>query len=286
MKYIRFKDYTTLILLAMFVQICLSVIENKVEARPLVNLCAKFFYEMPSRIVLLNADELIVDRTIQERVEFVIEKGDQPIVIFDLEGTLYLTQSRILTILKKYDRQHNTTYFDGMTTDRIDPEASFSFIRWAVSQKEFNVRIKDRVTEEIIQFFKMERNKISNLKYDEVFDKTRYLAQMYHRLGARVIIVTERGEFAKDATTKQLQKDGIPFDEIFFRSGSQEKPDIIKLAQVEDLNRRDGSKVVAFFEDTQPLHDFAGEMRNYDMYQVFVKTRFQDKTFRFYNPIR
>ncbi len=286
MKYIRFKGVSTLILFAVFIQICLLLSGDKAGARPVINLCAKFFYETPSQMVLLNAEEHLIDRTLRNRIDSALAANKQPVVVFDIEGTLYLTQSRILEVLKRYDQQYKTSYFDGMTADRIDPDASFSFIRWAVSQKEFNLHVKNRVMEEIIQFFKQERNKSKYYQYDEVFGKMRFLAQMYHRMGARVILVTERRDLARDATLKQLKRDGIPFDEIFFRPESKETPDIIKLAQIEDIARRDQSEVIALFEDSQSLQDFAGDMRHYDMYQIFVKTRFQDKTFRFYNPIR
>lgn len=180
-----------------------------------------------------------------------------------------------------------------MTIDRIDPHASFSFIRWAVSQEEFNVHVKDRVIEEIIQHLKTELNKSRNYKYDTVFDKIHYMMQEYASLGARIVLVTERRDFARSATERQLKKDSIPYDELRMRGESSEPLDVQKLTHVEEISRLDNEELVAYFDDVQGLHDFMGDMRLYDTYQVFVKTRFKRNsnnedgfTFTFYHPHR
>lgn len=280
------RRHKNVIFYSLYVAFCLLSFGGfeKAQAKPNPGRCAKYFKETPDAPIELQAQEKDIVYRIEDIIEAVLKTNKRPQIIFDLDGTVYLSQQRILQIMRQYDSLNGSSYFKDANVSQIDPEASYSFIRWRISKFEKNEAVKSQKMDEAIQYLKIQMRRSDTIALDAPFEKTVHLMRSFKRLGAEIIVLTERRDYFKKTTERKLNFDRIPFDRVIYRPESTESVDIIKTSQIEDLNRSNDSIPVAYFEDNQANLVSAMDLRVPGMLGVWVKTRFQNQHFTEFYP--
>lgn len=97
MQYELYKPIFRFKFWALYVQICLALLSFEAQSKPSFGTCSDYFETR--QIVLLKADEILVHQSIQARILEAQNRKNTPVLIFDLDGTVYTIQSRILKIL-------------------------------------------------------------------------------------------------------------------------------------------------------------------------------------------
>ncbi len=192
---------------------------------------------------------------ILDTVRQAYNRGERPIVIFDLEGTLFDNRSRILQILREYGEKELKT---------VRPQAAQILASLTVAQIQYMLpdTLKAAgITEEAVvnnaAVFWSERFFTDDyVKYDTPNQGAIKFVRDLYSSGARIVYVTGRdAQRQLLGTVKQLRDNGFPIgiqgSELIMRPTPQTQDAVFK-QQVTNYLRQFGKIVAAF--DTEPAN--------------------------------
>jgi hypothetical protein len=190
---------------------------------------------------------------ILESVRQTYNKGERPMVIFDIEGTLFDNRSRILQILREYGEK-----------ELKGPRPQFAQILASLQVSQIQYMLPDTlravgITEEAVinnaSVFWSERFFTDEyLKYDTVNPAAVKYVRLLYSTGARIIYITGRdAQRQLLGTVKQLRDSGFPIgiqgSELIMRPIPQTQDAVFK-GQVTNYLRQFGTVVATI--DTEP----------------------------------
>lgn len=130
-----------------------------------------------------------------------VANGEKVKVVFDLDDTIWDNRPRTVELAHRYDAQHGTHLFDGLTVDQVGTDGYQTAMNAGLSRadaKAFNSYWKPRVfTDEMADF---------DTPQKEIDD----LARQAHDAGAEVVYLTGRPESERDVTRGELERMGLP----------------------------------------------------------------------------
>ncbi len=190
-----------------------------------------------------------------DNVRNAYNRGERPIVVFDIEGTLFDNRSRILQILREYGDKELKT---------VRPQAAQILGSLTVAQIQYMLpdTLKAAgVTEEAVinnaAIFWSERFFTDDyLRYDTPNQGAiRFVRDLYSN-GARIVYVTGRdAQRQLLGTVKQLRDNGFPIgiqgSELIMRPTPQTQDAVFK-QQITNYLRQYGKIIAAF--DTEPAN--------------------------------
>ncbi len=229
-----------------------------------------------------NAEVL---KEVADRVEVVVQKSGagRPLVLLDLDSTLYEVGHRTLQILREWTQSPDAREFPKVrerlqqaTLGQIGYSVKDTFSAVGLSPAEPEVHAaRDRVK----AFWQTRFFTNEYLKYDQPYPGAARFAQNLHALGAELIYLTGRDEPGMgDGTRANLVRDGFPWERE--RTHLLLKPtfaedDLTHKQKAADTIRRLGTLVASF--ENEPLNLIA----LYDLFpqamHVFVETICSDR---------
>lgn len=123
----------------------------------------------------------------------------RPMVVFDLDNTIFETRARTLAALQTYDAEHGTTHFAGLALTDMGKDGRHTAQLLGLSEAD-TAAVHAHWTEWFWQG--------PNFMEDKVFTKVERLVKEASAAGAEVVYLT--GRVNKDATLAQLRKAGLP----------------------------------------------------------------------------
>jgi FMN phosphatase YigB (HAD superfamily) len=151
--------------------------------------------------------------TILDKIQKALEHGRDPLIVFDLDGTLYNNAPRTLRILQEYAHQH--AFDHPRVLNRIEQLAARDIL-YSVSETLLSVGIDDERTQTDIQDFWFQRFFTNHyLLYDLPTEGAVEFVHRTYEAGAIPAYLTGR-----DApnmllgTIQTLQRDGFPIGTV------------------------------------------------------------------------
>lgn len=190
-----------------------------------------------------------------EAVRQSYNKGERPMVVFDLEGTLFDNRTRILQILREYGEKE-------LKTVRPQFAQILASLTAAQVQYQLNDTLKavniteDAVVNNAAVFWSERFFTDEYLRYDTpVPGAVKFVRDLYSS-GARIVYITGRdAQRQLLGTVKQLRDSGFPIgiqgSELIMRPVPQTQDAVFK-QQVTNYLRQFGKVVAAF--DTEPAN--------------------------------
>jgi hypothetical protein len=192
---------------------------------------------------------------ILEAVRQAYNKGERPMVLFDLEGTLFDNRTRILQILREYaDKELKTVRPQFAQTIAALTPAQIQY-QLPETLKSVNVT-EEAVVNNAVVFWSERFFTDEYLRYDvPIPGAVKFVRDLYSS-GARIVYVTGRdAQRQLLGTVKQLRDSGFPIgiqgSELIMRPVPQTQDAVFK-QQVTNYLRQFGKVVAAF--DTEPTN--------------------------------
>jgi hypothetical protein len=166
---------------------------------------------------------LSINTELFQRASSIIGSGKKPVVFIDLDDTLYPMKNRIFGILKKYDIDHNTSYFQNLTvTDVKDGKAHDSVSEFLSSQGN-SVEEVLRVRESLFFYFTNQYFSYEALQIDQPFPAIKQLIERLQSKGVEIVFLTARKEFLRRSTEARLNSLGISYSALLMNNAPEDQ---------------------------------------------------------------
>lgn len=185
------------------------------------------------------------------QIQELIAGEDNPVVIFDLDDTLFYSSSRSLVIFKELA---NAAHFK-----KEYPKLSALVGRIKLAQIKYDIKetlkdagIEDSLfIEETLKFWKERFFTNKYVKEDLPVEGAKEYVHKLKNLGARIVYLTGRDHSMREGTIESLKSSGFPYDgknSILITKERFSIPDIeYKMAAFKTIEKL--GSVVAFFEN-------------------------------------
>jgi hypothetical protein len=181
---------------------------------------------------------------IDTAIASAIARGRQPVVAMDLDDTLFFHAIRITALLKQFDAENGSNFFENLHYSEVPSESSASlkgFLRSRLNRKN-----ADRVAQYVL---KARRTPEATI-YDKPNPLTAALAIRWKKAGATIVYITGR-LVEDDAITRQvIEREGLPLDSLTLRPLKINPiPEFKVRALAEYLAAHPEAVAVAFLDD-------------------------------------
>lgn len=200
--------------------------------------------------LFLVTTSLFANEGISQIQKLIAEVGN-PVVVFDLDDTLFYSSSRSWVIFKELA---NSTRFKEEYPKQIAKlgKIELSQIKYSIEDTLRDVGIVDpALIKKILKFWKERFFTNEYVKEDAPVEGGREYVHKLRSLGARIVYLTGRDHSMREGTIESLKSSGFPFDEensILITKERFDIPDIdYKKGAFEKIANM--GTVVAFFEN-------------------------------------
>ncbi len=226
-------------------------------------------------------DDAQVLREVAERVRAA--RGNNPLILLDLDSTLYEVGHRTLQIIREWTRTDEAREFSkvverlgGATIHQVgySIKDTFSAVGLSTAEPE-TLEARDRVK----AFWQDRFFTNEYLKYDHAYPGAARFARELHDLGAELIYLTGRDEPGMGKGTREnLIRDGFPWDlerTHLLLKPTFEEDDLTHKQNAAAYIRKHGTLIASF--ENEPLNLIALYELFPDAMHVFVETICSDR---------
>jgi len=180
---------------------------------------------------------------IAEKIKAVKAQGKTPVLIVDLDDTLFSWQSRFLRLLHAAGKRHGAS-FRGLDTQRYLPDNYKEWLPEFLASKNVTDPL---VVKQIMGFMGAHSYEESFVVKDNPYKNNIALVHRLERLGAKIVIVT--GRYECTASYKALENIRLRPLKVFFNKQSDEKVQKYKARVIAEYFKDENLVPVMFFDD-------------------------------------
>lgn len=206
---------------------------------------------MRALLLLLFLSTTVLANDTLSRIQRVIAETNSPVVIFDLDDTLFYSSSRSMIIFKELV---NDSKFRQQYPEQLSKVARIqeSHIEYSIKDTFLNAGIKnEKFLNEALIFWKSKFFTNNYVKEDTPVEGARDFVLRLRKLGAKIVYLTGRDNTMRDGTIESLKNSKFPIDgrnSILITKERFDIPDIdYKKAAFKKIEKM--GNVVAFFEN-------------------------------------
>ncbi len=159
---------------------------------------------------------LDVELEIYDAIKAAKRSRKKPVVVVDLDNTLFESSSRVLAILQRYDQVSKTRYFDGLTLEDLPTSdfKEFLFIHLMKQIPDF-IQLMELV-EHICTFLQMNEWEYDFVSGMQAHPEMVQLIKACESEGAEVVYLTSRRHYQARATEDSLRRLGLKGNVIYY----------------------------------------------------------------------
>lgn len=207
------------------------------------------------------------------RTKDAVKQEKVPILALDLDGVLFITESRKVKILKAFDLVHGTDWFKHLTVKNLlgfkTKEFLYFYLETQITNSKDLLVTVDRVNDFYVRHIMSEEF----VAQDDVnIDLVRQLAPLF-AAGAKPLYITARTENLKTVSIQAIQRAGLPAGPIQMGGTKKTNTAQTKAMQIklfhDDSN---GSVVIGFLDnDRSNVNEMSGAFPDFPSYRVFIR---------------
>ncbi|MFH1415804.1 MAG: nucleoside monophosphate kinase, partial [Elusimicrobiota bacterium] len=213
----------------------------KFSAEAMISLMDRIDYDK-----VVDLDEIILERIVSDAQD-AIDRGDEPVAVFDINFTLLDNRGKMQRIIEEFAAENEDKYPDlkkqlvSLTEDKIVYDIKNSLRNIGLEDEKLLSEIEEYFFE---KFFRGEFR-----DYDRPVPGAAEYVNRLHDMGVKIIYLTGNWESFRDTRAADLEKFGFPLDE---KSVLMMKPDddrskthVFKPIEIKTINE----PVIAVFDD-------------------------------------
>lgn len=164
------------------------------------------------RVVKITRYRRLMNAALGEAVTLEVEAqraaGKEPVIVVDMDDTLFVYATRMRTILQRADARHGTRFFSNMSAGALDGVTWDDFIRARVPDPALAARIVAEV--------QIERYEPRTMLWDGVNAPLAAMIRRWRQAGAHIVFVTGRWESLGAESNRALAAAKVPYDEALY----------------------------------------------------------------------
>lgn len=152
---------------------------------------------------------------IDSRIQEIKDLGKIPVLMVDLDDTLFLRTKRVYTAFKRFDEQHNTAYFENLDLNKMPPggvEGKIISVLAASPHSPKDSFLFDELVKKINNFADGEISSNDLIAKDDVNKEFLAILKAREAQGVKLVFLTARPDNQKNGTIAALRKQNLPSD--------------------------------------------------------------------------